>query len=1473
MARLPQPGGDSGTWGNILNDYLSQALKGDGTIKDSAVTASTLGPNSVTSTAIAPNSVTNAALATHAVNATSIADGSITNTQLADGTIQEAKLAAAVQTKIDNPTIADATTTTKGKLQLAGDLAGTAAAPTVAKIQGKAINASTPADTQVLSYSSASSAWIPATVSSTTVSDATTGAKGIVQLAGDLAGTASSPTVPALANKLDITTATATYAPKASPTFTGTVTVPTPTNGTDATTKTYVDSQVTSGATPDATGSVKGKVQLAGDLGGTAASPTVPALANKLDSSTAASTYAPKASPTFTGTVTVPTPSNGTDAATKAYADSAAASGTPDATTSTKGKVQLAGDLAGTASSPQVAKIQGIAVSGTPSSGQVLTASSGTAASWTTPAAGFADPTTTKGDLIIHGASTTRQPIGTDGQVLVADSTQTTGVKWSAAASTPDATTTSKGIVQLTGDLGGTAAAPTVPGLTGKEPTIAAGSTSQYFRGDKSWQTLDKTAVGLANVDNTSDVNKPVSTAQQTALNTKLATSAVIDNTDGTISVGSVTGMEPLAPASAIQTTSATPAIGQITLYNATSGNLTPTLPALSGIAAGRRLAVGRDPADVSANTLTFSLPGGDTFYSSGSTSFTMPLAGERREFQVISVSGTKYWVPAGSLNPLAGLDARYAPITAKTRVFDARDYGVIADGAQHNNVANLLDCFAQAYAAGAREVLLPAGVIVTSEATVGVTVTADSGRTYTNNGGIPLPTGNVPITITGHGTGVTVLQLSAGLPRAFDFWWVASNQSYTGITLRNFTVDRNSLLGTTIAASSAVSGGATLTPSAWVTLPGISATTFKNAQNVFFAATNAGTAKSLVMPAQISGGNVQVFNTGSSVTINTGDLVQGSLQGHVICGTWTGIYRAGINMYIDQVLVENVNAINVADSAGATISAVAMDRSVGIAMDVYLNTSLSPSSVPCVTNFVARNVKIFGGSSGISVTGLAGGEFVDSIVFEDCFHDTMLNVANTWRSSNFLIGFRAWVNRASINRCVGRRSGDVSAEIDQPWNAVISDCTWEEAYTGEFRTTFVPPARTSAGPPTTTLNNGSTVTSGATTCTVTALPADVDRQGLAKIGSELVWYQCTNAAGTTWNIWRGINGTAAAAQTDGSTITFVETHKTRFHSVRSTIKNKTVLGVTNGGQCWTSYELSNLPIPPLTLRNGTATLVGGDLHEGQIVNAQGWCPDIDIEGLRVNHTGFHSTAGSGTGSAVYIYSANDTALYTNSVPCPAPRIVGRNNIVRVHGRMDTPLVYYNWHHQQGWNYYDLGLESELSIANSTTLTAFEADNGAVDPKSKLALRIRTPSAEVSVGTIRGFKINSSGFLVLADTLHIDLDMTSPKFFIGDATQSAKVLIGVNPLLTSTVTAAATTTLTVISSPVQLFTGSTTQTVALPTTSIVPGQQFTILNASSGAVTVNSSGANLVKTLAAGASTVATALQAAPTTAAHWFAS
>lgn len=55
-----------------------------------------------------------------------------------------------------------------------------------------------------------------------------------------------------------------------------------------------------------------------------------------------------------------------------------------------------------------------------------------------------------------------------------------------------------------------------------KEDTIEAGGGGTYWRGDKTWQDLNKAAVGLGNVDNTSDASKAATGPIKTALDEKL---------------------------------------------------------------------------------------------------------------------------------------------------------------------------------------------------------------------------------------------------------------------------------------------------------------------------------------------------------------------------------------------------------------------------------------------------------------------------------------------------------------------------------------------------------------------------------------------------------------------------------------------------------------------------------------------------------------------------------------------------------------------------------------------------------------------------------------------------------------------------------------------------------------------------------------------------------------------------------------
>jgi hypothetical protein len=87
----------------------------------------------------------------------------------------------------------------------------------------------------------------------------------------------------------------------------------------------------------------------------------------------------------------------------------------------------------------------------------------------------------------------------------------------------------------------------------------------------------------------------------------------------------------------------------------------------------------------------------------------------------------------------------------------------------------------------------------------------------------------------------------------------------------------------------------------------------------------------------------------------------------------------------------------------------------------------------------------------------------------------------------------------------------------------------------------------------------------------------------------------------------------------------------------------------------------------------------------------------------------------------------------------------------------------------------------------------------------------------------------------------------------------------------TTATAAATTTLTVGSAQKQFFTGSTTQNCKLPVSStMAQGQTFTIVNLSSGVVTIQSSGANTVQAMAANSICVVTCTGTGHTTAADW---
>ncbi|HSX35303.1 MAG TPA: hypothetical protein VLH84_00010 [Patescibacteria group bacterium] len=117
-ARLPQPGGDDGVWGQVLNDYLSQSLNSTGGLNNNVVLTPTIADGAVTMPKFASsNSPTSGQFLTYT-------SGSLTWVTSGSGSVP------------------DADASTKGLVQLAGDLGGTGSVATAPVITDNAITTS-----------------------------------------------------------------------------------------------------------------------------------------------------------------------------------------------------------------------------------------------------------------------------------------------------------------------------------------------------------------------------------------------------------------------------------------------------------------------------------------------------------------------------------------------------------------------------------------------------------------------------------------------------------------------------------------------------------------------------------------------------------------------------------------------------------------------------------------------------------------------------------------------------------------------------------------------------------------------------------------------------------------------------------------------------------------------------------------------------------------------------------------------------------------------------------------------------------------------------------------------------------------------------------------------------------------------------------------------------------------------------------
>jgi hypothetical protein len=200
-----------------------------------------------------------------------------------------------------------------------------------------------------------------------------------------------------------------------------------------------------------------------------------------------------------------------------------------------------------------------------------------------------------------------------------------------------------------------------------------------------------------------------------------------------------------------------------------------------------------------------------------------------------------------------------------------------------------------------------------------------------------------------------------------------------------------------------------------------------------------------------------------------------------------------------------------------------------------------------------------------------------------------------------------------------------------------------------------------------------------------------------------------------------------------------------------------------------------------------------------------------------------------------------------------------------------------------------------LSVAQGDTTLTLTSTDGASDQARNAVVNLTgamtsaqnvvVPDANklylIKNSTTGGFAVtvktaSGTGVAVLPETSQwVYADGTNVvRGLVGNGVPDANGNIAANNFLSgyaTTATAAGTTVLTVASAPLQYFTGTSTQTVTLPVVStLVLGQSFEIVNLSTGAVTVNSSGGNLVTTVSAGSSARVQTILVTGTTAASW---
>jgi len=571
MARLPIPGDDVGTWGGVLNDFLTVEHNSDGTLKKAAdITAA---QNTATDAQATANSALtaagNAVQSGDNISALTNDSGFTSNT----GTVTSVGITGTDGIQVDS----GSPVTSAGSFQLGVNAVDLRAHLNIT--DGAEANAVSSVNTQTGTVVLDPDDLDDSATNHKFVSQAELTKLAGIEAGADITDNANVNAAGATMNTDSNVAGNAWVLDEDNLISNSNTKVPT-----QQSVKAYIDNAVTTGA-PDATASTKGKVRLAGDLSGTADVPTVPALNNKVN----------KVGDTMTGKLILPqiqitggspvtdyvlmtdnvgngtwkpVPSapvisvNGkqnivvidkadiglnnvdnTNDANKPISTATQTALNTKENTANKGVANGYASLDGTGVIP-VSQLPNQSGSYIPLTAKGVADGVATLDSSTLipvaqlPNIPYANlPVGTSGSTVARGNDTrivnaiqnsaldtdNTLAANSDSRIATQKATKEYVDNQIASGTAPDATTTTKGIVQLTGDLSGTATAPTVvaaAGLKNLTTTVStsaatAPSSGQFLRASNSstatWQAMPRTFGWYFNDDiSTGDGQGPI---------------------------------------------------------------------------------------------------------------------------------------------------------------------------------------------------------------------------------------------------------------------------------------------------------------------------------------------------------------------------------------------------------------------------------------------------------------------------------------------------------------------------------------------------------------------------------------------------------------------------------------------------------------------------------------------------------------------------------------------------------------------------------------------------------------------------------------------------------------------------------------------------------------------------------------------------------------------------------------------------